>query len=158
MEIQNKLTRCPNCGGYYDAAVHSVCPNCAGGASSFGATTAPNVVGGGVSATGDPFGPTAPPSGGSGYADNMGGTIPVKPYEEGNRADSMEPTQIGGINGGIRSDDGSSVDPVCGWLVCIDGPKKAPISEFTTDITISGVKLAISTSPTTSRFPVRSTQ
>lgn len=124
MEVQNKLTRCPNCGGYYDAAVHSVCPSCAGGANSFGATTAPNVVGGGVSATGDPFGPTAPPSGNSGYADNMGGTIPVKPYEEGNRAESMEPTQIGGINGGIRSEDGSSVDPVCGWLVCIDGPEK----------------------------------
>ena len=134
MEVQNKLTRCPNCSGYYDASVHASCPYCAGGASSFGATTAPNGAssfgettspnGTGYGSTGDPFGPTAPPSGGN-YAGNMGGTIAVDPYHDGgNMADNMEPTQIGGIGSMGSADGGSMVDPVCGWLVCIDGPEK----------------------------------
>ncbi len=130
MEVQNKLTRCPSCGNYYDAATHASCPNCGGGAASFGATTAPGAnsfgattaPGAGIGSTGNPnFGTTTAPSN---YASNIGGTVAVDPYHDGsNRADNMEPTQIGGI-GGTSSMDSTSVDPVCGWLVCIDGPEK----------------------------------
>ncbi|MCD7847419.1 MAG: FHA domain-containing protein [Oscillospiraceae bacterium] len=128
MEVQNKLTRCPSCGNYYDAATHATCPTCGGsGASTFGTTSAPNVVSGGVSATGDPFGPTAPPVDNS-YATSvsrMGDTIPVTPHHsESSEAEAFEPTRMAPPDDSRNSSYDSEIDPVCGWLVCIDGPEK----------------------------------
>ncbi|MCD8006364.1 MAG: FHA domain-containing protein [Oscillospiraceae bacterium] len=135
MEVQNKLTRCPSCGNYYDAAAHATCPSCGGAgasASSFGTTTAPNVVSGGVggvSATGDPFGPTAPPAGGvsagGGYVEGMGGTVPVNfSSPVSSEAEAFPPTTMAPPDDNRNSTYDSVIDPVCGWLVCIDGPEK----------------------------------
>jgi len=112
MEI--KMVSCPN-GHYYNAAIHKTCPDCARAAQSGAGTFSPTVdpkmaAGGGASG----FKPTLDPhvrqsSGG------VGSTVPA--------GGGMEygATVIGGDIGG---DDGSgvSVDPVVGWLVCVEGP------------------------------------
>lgn len=122
MEI--KMIECPN-GHYYNAAIHSSCPECAkggvttppvaapsfpkttdpsGGDPAFPKTTAPSAVNVCVNPpVGGQMGPTMP-------VNNLGGAaVPPTPFGV--------PTTPGG---GLAAD--SQLEPVVGWLVCIDGP------------------------------------
>ena len=122
MEI--KMIECPN-GHYYNAAIHSSCPECAkggvttppvaapsfpkttdpsGGDPAFPKTTAPGAVNVCVNPpVGGQMGPTMP-------VNNLGGAaVPPTPFGV--------PTTPGG---GLAAD--SQLEPVVGWLVCIDGP------------------------------------
>ena len=116
MEI--KMIECPN-GHYYNAAIHSSCPECAKGAPaagpSFPKTTDPSAA--------DPVFPktTAPgavnvvsPAGGQ-----MGHTMPVNNL--GGAAVPPTPFSVPTTPGGGLAAD-SQLEPVVGWLVCIDGP------------------------------------
>ena len=110
MEIKNQLEQCPN-GHYYNSALHPTCPICAQGSipptAPFPATSAP-----GGTYTADPpymaenpgFPRTEPVS-----VDRSVST-PSKPFQ---------PTMIGGdlnVPGGV--------EPVVGWLVCVEGPMR----------------------------------
>ena len=125
MEINNNFTRCGKCGRFYNPKTHDRCPYCREGA--------PGPTGGTVPPTekapnGMPSGgvpPTEPadrtygsqPSGG------QGGFSPTEPPY------GAQPGRMGGgdfqhtiIGGGLNVDGG--VEPVVGWLVCIDGPSR----------------------------------
>ena len=125
MEINNNFTRCGKCGRFYNPKTHDSCPYCREGA--------PGPTGGTVPPTekapnGMPSGgvpPTEPadrtygsqPSGG------QGGFSPTEPPY------GAQPGRMGGgdfqhtiIGGGLNVDGG--VEPVVGWLVCIDGPSR----------------------------------
>ena len=125
MEINNNFTRCGKCGRIYNPKTHDSCPYCREGA--------PGPTGGTVPPTekapnGMPSGgvpPTEPadrtygsqPSGG------QGGFSPTEPPY------GAQPGRMGGgdfqhtiIGGGLNVDGG--VEPVVGWLVCIDGPSR----------------------------------
>ena len=136
MEIYTNLTPCAN-GHYFNRDTHAVCPVCGApaadngnasfrptenasgsfssadygqGAGSFGATVAPYSTGFSAPAGGQPA--------------SIGATEPVnnphmtntqsKPFSE-----TMSVMQIAG-----QKEDAPQVDPVVGWLVCIDGPMK----------------------------------
>ena len=107
MEI--KMIECPN-GHYYNAAVHASCPEC--GKAGLGATEGN-------------FPKTTPPGVGTPVqtpyqAPAMGHTRPVnnRDYIAGGPATPFGvPTSPGG---GLAAD--SQLEPVVGWLVCIDGP------------------------------------
>lgn len=129
MEI--KMVQCPN-GHYYNAAMHSVCPECGQGAGGIGATAGvgsgigatAGVGSGGIGATvgvgsGGGIGATVGVGGVSGgsYSNN---TIPVTPRNENPSVDGYEPTMIGGDG----YNDVGSMEPVVGWLVCVEGPMK----------------------------------
>ena len=132
MEI--KMIECPN-GHYYNAATHASCPECAkvGGSAepTFPKTTAPGAA---VSAQAAPIGSTMPVNGGGatightmpvGGGGNVGGatlghTMPVNNAGGcvgGTATPFGVPTMPGG---GLAAD--SQLEPVVGWLVCIDGP------------------------------------
>lgn len=136
MEI--KMVQCPN-GHYYNAAMHSVCPECGQSAGGIGATVGVGGAGG-VGATVGVGGGNIGATVGVGSAGNMGGgigatvgvggtvpgggysnnTIPVTPRNENPSVDGYEPTMIGGDNFNSQM----SLEPVVGWLVCIEGPMK----------------------------------
>ena len=108
MEI--KMIECPN-GHYYNAAVHASCPECAASgaaAPSFPKTTPPGVE--------VPHAPIQTPV----QAPAMGHTMPVnnRDYAAGGPA---TPFGIPTAPGGNLAAD-SQIEPVVGWLVCIDGP------------------------------------
>lgn len=128
MEVKSNLTQCPK-GHYYNAALHSTCPICGGqpAAGSFSSTVAPgsgsfSAPGFGAGASdGGSFPPTMAP--GAASASQAGGafnaTVPVNNHPLDGPADPFgTPTVIGGEQG----NDGSPVEPVVGWLVCVDGP------------------------------------
>ena len=101
MEI--KMIECPN-GHYYNAAVHASCPECAkngvsAGEGNFPKTTPPGVD---VSAQSSPMGHTMPVIN---HGVPIGGATPFVPT----------------VPGGNLAADGQ-LEPVVGWLVCIDGP------------------------------------
>ncbi|OUN23791.1 FHA domain-containing protein [Flavonifractor sp. An82] len=127
MEIKSKPVECPN-GHYYNAALHASCPICAGaqGSGAFAPTEAPGQMGGGVGSfqpTEAPnrsgsgaFAPTEAPGQMGGYAGGV--TVPVGSWNAGVVADPFErETSIGGD---LTAD--GQVEPVVGWLVCVDGP------------------------------------
>jgi len=100
MEKQMRL--CPN-NHYYDQSEHATCPHCAG-AFAANANAAPSNDG-----------KTVP-----GMMPNIGETVPV-PFPDGGGWQSA-----GGDDGktqiGIELEIG--IDPVVGWLVCIEGKEK----------------------------------
>lgn len=107
MEIKNQLAQCPN-GHYYNAALHASCPFCAQGGIP---PTEPFPGGSGSTVLPDAY-PSAENS------VNFSRTEPV-PVERAVPAGSshFEPTMIGGdlsVQGGV--------EPVVGWLVCVEGP------------------------------------
>lgn len=126
MEVKNNPIQCPKCGQYYNPALHSSCPACGEQASvgNFPPTRKPesgsfNAPGIGVGA--GSFSPTVAPgitaSVPQGGAFNA--TIPVNNHPMDGPADPFStPTVIGGEQG----NDDSPVEPVVGWLVCVDGP------------------------------------
>ena len=132
MEIKTTQVTCPN-GHHYDSAQYSACPVC--GASAGGFPHTEPVNGGGFTPTKDPY---IPDQGGDPRYNNGGATEPVPGPDPGydydqhtgavtQPADNMRhrdgnysyqvKTQIGGDMAA-----GSQVEPVVGWLVCIDGP------------------------------------
>ena len=103
MEI--KMIECPN-GHYYNAAVHASCPECAKAGMNAGEGNFPKTT---------PPGVDTPAQGAV-----MGHTMPVNNYSipsGGNGATPFVPT----VPGGNLAADGQ-LEPVVGWLVCIDGP------------------------------------
>ena len=103
MEIKNQLEQCPN-GHYYNSALHPTCPICAQGSipatEPFPATSAP----GGTYMADSPYMAENPVS-----VDRSVST-PSTPFQ---------PTMIGGdlnVPGGV--------EPVVGWLVCVEGPMR----------------------------------
>ncbi len=115
MEINSKITTCPKCGNFYDAARYTACPNCQNGEAN-GSFSPTMPIGG--SSDGASFSSTMPIGGGSpGMAGgNFQKTKPLD-YAPASAANSQfPPTMIGGdsVSGGT--------DPVVGWLICIEGP------------------------------------
>lgn len=125
MEINNNFTRCGKCGRFYNPKTHDSCPYCREGA--------PGPTGGTVPPTekapnGMPSGgvpPTEPADRtyGSQPSVGQGGFSPTEPPY------GAQPGRMGGgdfqhtiIGGGLNVDGG--VEPVVGWLVCIDGPSR----------------------------------
>lgn len=121
MEI--KMIECPN-GHYYNAAIHSSCPECAKGGVAATAPAAgpsfPKTVD--PSGCGDPaFPKTAPISAAKPNppAGQMGQTMPVNNL--GGAAVPPTPFSVPTTPGGGLAAD-SQLEPVVGWLVCVDGP------------------------------------
>ena len=133
MEIMTKLVQC-SCGNYYNAANHASCPVCGAGANGqntpgFGATVAPD----GFEPAAEPpqpltfgsFGPTVAPN-----MNRQGGTPiqmtqPVSnDYKNAGSNPGFAPTETiySAEKGG--SMEKTAVQPVVGWLVCIDGPMR----------------------------------
>lgn len=117
MEIKTTQVTCPN-GHHYDSAQYSACPTCGAPAGGFPHTEPVN--GGGS------FGATEPIHGGGspvlaaypGYGEQTGiKTEPAVGVRGTGPQSFSRPTQIGGD---IAVD--GQVEPVVGWLVCIDGP------------------------------------
>ena len=110
MEIKNQLEQCPN-GHYYNSALHPTCPICAQGSipptEPFPATSAP----GGIYTADPPY-----------MAENPGfpRTEPVSVDRSVSTPSTpFQPTMIGGdlnVPGGV--------EPVVGWLVCVEGPMR----------------------------------
>lgn len=125
MEIKNDLVMCAK-NHYFNASVHSACPICgspaaagsrmggyapqekpamgaapAGGVGSFIPTEAPQAAA--------PSAPVGAPPGVTGPANSWSAPGAVNPFSS--------PTVIGG-----DISAGGKVDPVVGWLVCIEGP------------------------------------
>lgn len=110
MEIKNQLEQCPN-GHYYNSALHPTCPICAQGnipaTEPFPATSAP----GGTYMADSPY-----------MAENPGfpRTEPVSVDRSVSTPSTpFQPTMIGGdlnVPGGV--------EPVVGWLVCVEGPMR----------------------------------
>ena len=110
MEIKNQLEQCPN-GHYYNSALHPTCPICAQGSipatEPFPATSAP----GGTYMADSPY-----------MAKNPGfpRTEPVSVDRSVSTPSTpFQPTMIGGdlnVPGGV--------EPVVGWLVCVEGPMR----------------------------------
>lgn len=128
-----------NCGKghFYDPNVYSSCPQCA-----------EEMRGGGV----DGYGATQPVFGGSSGGTNAGVTAPVTgPAPGGFNGATMPPTEAGGFATGTgyaftengtsgveqygqttpvslfkddSDENGSHLNPVVGWLVCVSGPNK----------------------------------
>lgn len=120
MEV--KMAMCPN-GHYYNATLHATCPMCGASASNNVRRTASASA----APTGDPsnIGRTMPAdaagrNGSSGVGKTMpangsGVTIPVTPNTDG--GGRFGPTELADTMPG-------GIDPVVGWLVCIEGATK----------------------------------
>lgn len=125
MEIKTTQVTCPN-GHHYDSAQYSACPVCGASAGGFPHT---EPVGPGPNGT---FVPTERIDAAGGGTQPIPGPEPGYNYDQHTGtvtepADNMRhrgggysfqnETQIGGDTA-----TGSQVEPVVGWLVCIDGP------------------------------------
>lgn len=135
MEIKTTMTICPK-GHKYDMARYQSCPFCApdagfgsgrdgvgdfkaaGTTGSFMPTEAPKGMGG--------FAPTQAPGGEYGNygamqapGGNYGNFGATEAPDMGGRG--LDPFSVETMIGGERA-DGSSAEPVVGWLVCIEGP------------------------------------
>lgn len=125
MEI--KMVSCPN-GHYYNAAIHKTCPDCARDLppTGFRPTVDPRMSSGAAprefSLTQDPhFGRSISTNS---NVDNIG-TGSIGKTVSADRSGASEEygvTVIGGDFGGDPDDRSTSVDPVVGWLVCVEGP------------------------------------
>lgn len=126
MEIKNDLVKCAK-DHYFNAAVHSVCPICGGPAvasghsGSFVPTEKPDMSGT-LSGNVGSFIPTEAPQGApaSGFSAGPGATVPADPSRSA-PSSAVNPFSSPTVIGGDISAAGQ-VDPVVGWVVCIDGP------------------------------------
>ena len=101
MEV--KMVQCPF-GHYYNAALHASCPECARNAAASG-----NAARGAAPGFGN-FTPTEAPGG------PFPGTVPVDGGAEG------DPFGYTVIGGDLHGPD--QLEPVVGWLVCVEGPMR----------------------------------
>ena len=120
MEIKNELVMCAN-NHYFNASVHSVCPIC-------GSPAADSRLGGFMPPANPGMG--AAPLGGMGsfpHTEPPQAAAPVAPQSIAGPANSwgapggVNPFSSSTVIGGDLA-AGGKVDPVVGWLVCIDGP------------------------------------
>ena len=96
-----QLRQCPN-GHFYDQSRHSECPNCTGDSAN-------------VNATRPAYGASA----------DIGVTVPAAQADIGVTVPAAAYTQPGGdgrTQVALKKDIG--IDPVVGWLVCVDGKEK----------------------------------
>lgn len=120
------FTECAN-GHLYDSDQYATCPYCngggnriefGGGASSDVGKTAP--VGGGFGPSGNYSAPGgAPPAGGAGVSE-IGATVAPQSYRKPKQEAEEEDT---GKTVGVFQKS-MKMEPVVGWLVCIEGPDK----------------------------------
>lgn len=118
------FTECAN-GHLYDAAQYATCPYCNGGGNriEFGGgvsdvgKTAP--VGGGFGLSGNSGMSGAAPSMGTAGMSGVGATVAPQSY----RAAKQEEEEDTGKTVGVFQKS-MKLEPVVGWLVCIDGPDK----------------------------------
>lgn len=117
-----QLKRCPN-GHYYDVEKASSCPHCAGGMGvSDDVRTASHASAAGASAPqapwgqGDPGPTVAQGAGRLPAAGDPGPTVPHRPVDD-SRAEAKKDDQR--TMGMMQRSVG--MDPVVGWLVCVDG-------------------------------------
>ena len=101
MEV--KMVQCPF-GHYYNAALHASCPECARNVGASG-----NAARGAAPGSGT-FTPTEAPGG------PFPGTVPVDGGAEG------DPFGYTVIGGDLHGPD--QLEPVVGWLVCVEGPMR----------------------------------
>ena len=149
MEVMTKLVQCPN-GHYYNAANHSACPICgagseagtsgagsfgptvapgsaastpAGGAGNFGPTVAPGSASAAAGSGAGSFGPTMAPGGASAAGSGFSATQPVSSdHRNGSNTAPFAPTvSVIAAEGGAAA---NAVEPVVGWLVCVEGPMR----------------------------------
>ena len=110
MEIKNQLEQCPN-GHYYNSALHPTCPICAQGSipatEPFPATSAP----GGTYMADSPY-----------MAENPGFPRPEPVSVDRSVSTPSTPFQPTMIGGDLNVPGG--VEPVVGWLVCVEGPMR----------------------------------
>ena len=126
MEIKNDLVMCVK-NHYFNAALHTACPICgspsAGGrAGSFAPAVNPGVSAPPVGGVGS-FIPTEAPQAAAPAAP-VAPAAPMAPAASAAPANSwgtVNPFSAPTVIGGDFSADGK-VDPVVGWLVCIEGP------------------------------------
>ena len=110
MEISMNMRTCPNCGNGYNADITPNCPHCAGngvGNGAFVATVPP--VGGGVVPRIGSFPKTTPPG-------VMSSGVPSNAINMDLSFVSNQPA--------VALPTEGEIDPVVGWLVCIDGPMR----------------------------------
>ena len=110
MEVRNSLTQCPQ-GHFYNAAIYSSCPHCDGTALDHFTETIDISNGGTQAEVAGDFPPTMSP------------TMDVAGGYRAQGSDGLDPFSSPTIIGGDIA-EGNQVDPVVGWLVCIDGPVK----------------------------------
>lgn len=103
MEI--KMIECPN-GHYYNAAVNASCPQCAAGNAGGGSGNFPKTTPPGAAAAPQPA--------------VMGHTMPVN-NRDASLSGPAAPFGVPTMPGGNLAAAGQ-LEPVVGWLVCIDGP------------------------------------
>ena len=118
MEIKNELVMCVK-NHYFNAALHAACPICGSPASGS--------RGGGFAPMGNPgmgavpaasvgsFIPTEAPQA------SAAPVAPVAPAASANSWGAVNPFSSPTVIGGDLAADGE-VDPVVGWLVCVEGP------------------------------------
>lgn len=126
MEIKSELVMCPK-GHYYNKAVHAACPICGGSAvsadvGSFAPTEAPGATAGPAAGS---FAPTEAP--GAAARPTQGSFAPTEApgavRSSSNSAGPVNPFSVQTTIGGDLAPAGK-VNPVVGWLVCIDGPSR----------------------------------
>ena len=124
MEIKNDLVMCAK-NHYFNATVHNVCPICGSPASggrvgSFVPTEKPDASGIPTGGTGN-FIPTEAPQGAPAgvSGSSVGATVPADSWNAPGGAINPFSAQTT-IGGDIAA--AGQVDPVVGWVVCIEGP------------------------------------
>lgn len=113
------FTECAN-GHLYDSDLYSVCPYCNGGGNriEFGAGAASDI--GKTAPVGGGFGPSgSAPSGGPVGVAEIGATVAPQGYR---KAKEKEEDDMGKTVGVFQKN--MKMEPVVGWLVCIEGPDK----------------------------------
>ena len=101
-----EMKKCPN-GHYYDASIHAACPYCSG-ANNSGSTLPLDNFSQGGSAT--------MPLTGAMPAGDSDRTMPLQAAMNNSDSDDGRTVAL------IKEDKG--IDPVVGWLVCIEGKEK----------------------------------
>jgi len=121
MEIFANLTTCPVCNNVYNTGNHAQCPFCSGSAQaaqgSFTPTESPDMAAQNQAGS---FGAMAPNMNQAGStSQGYSPTQPVNnPHMEQAQSEPFSPTVSI-----LQSDDGegTQIEPVVGWLVCVEG-------------------------------------
>lgn len=113
MEVKNNLTQCPQ-GHFYNAAIYSRCPHCDGTLPEHFSETVDLGNANPQADTAGGFPPTMSP-----VMESSGGYRSLNSQGSDNMNPFSSPTIIGG-----EAAAENQVEPVVGWLVCIDGSVK----------------------------------
>ena len=123
MEIKNDLVMCAK-NHYFNASVHSVCPICgspaAGGRGGGSAPMEKPVMGAAPAGGVGSFIPTEAPQAAAAAAPGPAPNAAPPANSWGAPSGGVNPFSSPTVIGGDAS--GGQVDPVVGWLVCVEGP------------------------------------